>query len=160
MGLANDLLSQATHLTDYQEVASQASLRRAVSTAYYALFHLLIADASSRWDGTEESRTAVQRGFQHGSMVKASREFSKRLWEDWQSNKREVPVNIQAVATTFVMLQEKRTSADYDNSRTWTKKEVQTVLNQTSIAFLLWHSIRHVPMAGNYLMAMFLGKQR
>jgi hypothetical protein len=39
MGLAEDLLLQAEHLALYEgTAASQASLRPAVSTAYYALF--------------------------------------------------------------------------------------------------------------------------
>jgi hypothetical protein len=45
VGLAHDLLQQANHLATYEGAnPSQASLRRAVSTAYYALFHLLIED--------------------------------------------------------------------------------------------------------------------
>jgi hypothetical protein len=43
MGIAEDLLRQADHLATYEgSNPSQASLRRAVSTAYYALFHLLV----------------------------------------------------------------------------------------------------------------------
>ena len=39
MGLAQDLLQQADHLAAYEGVnPSQASLRRSVSTAYYARF--------------------------------------------------------------------------------------------------------------------------
>jgi len=53
MGLAQDLLRQANHLATYEGAnPSQASLRRAVSTAYYALFHLLIEDAAQRWQGS------------------------------------------------------------------------------------------------------------
>ena len=52
MGLAEDLLRQADHLAAYERLnPSQASLRRAVSTAYYALFHLLIGEAALRWSG-------------------------------------------------------------------------------------------------------------
>jgi hypothetical protein len=50
MGLAQDLLQQADHLVAYEGVnPSQASLRRSVSTAYYALFGLLIEHAAPRW---------------------------------------------------------------------------------------------------------------
>lgn len=69
MGVAHDLLQQADYLAGYEGTnPSQTSLRRAVSTAYYALFHLLIEDAASRWSGPPESRTGLERGFQHGSM--------------------------------------------------------------------------------------------
>ena len=47
MTLANDLLAQAKHLaTKEPRRPRDASLRRAVSSAYYALFHLLTAEAS------------------------------------------------------------------------------------------------------------------
>jgi hypothetical protein len=43
LGIAQDLLEQAEHLATYKGVAAtQADLRRAVSTAYYALFHLRV----------------------------------------------------------------------------------------------------------------------
>jgi hypothetical protein len=47
-------------------------LRRAVSTACYALFHLLIEESALRWSGTPEARTGMERGFQHGSMKNTS----------------------------------------------------------------------------------------
>lgn len=57
MGLAQDLLEQAKHLASYEgNNPTQASLRRAVSTSYYALFHLLLEDASQRWQGSAEAR--------------------------------------------------------------------------------------------------------
>ena len=49
MSLHGDRLAQARHLvTKEPQRPKQASLRRAVSSAYYAQFHLL-TDASSRF---------------------------------------------------------------------------------------------------------------
>ena len=46
MPFPEDLLEQAKHLASRERTKpKQASLRRAVSTAYYALFHLLISEA-------------------------------------------------------------------------------------------------------------------
>ena len=46
MAYPEDLLEQANHLARREpKRPKQASLRRAVSTAYYALFHLLIGQA-------------------------------------------------------------------------------------------------------------------
>jgi uncharacterized protein (UPF0332 family) len=45
VAFADDLLEQALHLANRERKGPrQASLRRAVSTAYYALFHLLISE--------------------------------------------------------------------------------------------------------------------
>ena len=69
MGLAQELLQVAVHLAVYEGVnPTQAALRRAVSTAYYALFHLLIEDAAQRWQGSPAASTGLERSFQHGTM--------------------------------------------------------------------------------------------
>src|SRR5580700_4531314 len=79
MGIAEDLLRQADHLATYEGPnPCQASLRRAVSTAYYALFHLLVEAAALRWNGSPEAQTGMQRGFQHGAMSKISSQFQKQ----------------------------------------------------------------------------------
>ena len=49
MSLPTDLLAQARHLAAKEtRRPRQASLRRTASACYYALFHLLVQDASRR----------------------------------------------------------------------------------------------------------------
>jgi len=61
MPFADDLLEQAHHLATREAgEPKQASLRRAVSTAYYALFHLLIDEAVSQWS-VERQRSILAR---------------------------------------------------------------------------------------------------
>jgi hypothetical protein len=68
MPFPEDLLQQAYDLA-YKEPTDpkQASLRRAVSTAYYALFHLLVDEAVSKW-AVERQRSILARIFEHGRM--------------------------------------------------------------------------------------------
>jgi len=161
MGIAQDLLQQAVHLTRYEgSNPTQASLRRAVSTAYYALFHLLVEDAAERWQGSLVARSGLERGFDHGPMKAASLKFRKNAWQDWHGNEQQVPSAVQRVASAFVELQEERHTADYDNHEQWSVTEVQTILNSADTAFQDWQAIREDPMAGNYLLAMLLRKQR
>jgi hypothetical protein len=104
MGLAQDLLQQAEHLATYEGSSpSQASLRRAVSTAYYALFHLLVEDAALLWTGSPEARTAVERGFQHGLMRNTSVQFRKPAWQDWHGSLQTVPLALQKVTAAFIL---------------------------------------------------------
>jgi hypothetical protein len=49
----------------------QASLRRAISTAYYALFNLLIREAASNWKN-DAQRMRLARSFEHGKMKVAN----------------------------------------------------------------------------------------
>jgi hypothetical protein len=161
VGLADDLLRQADHLATYEGVnPSQASLRRAVSTAYYALFHLLIEEASGQWLGSLEARTGVERGFQHGPMRNTSVQFRKPVWQDWHGNQQPVPPALRRVAKAFVDLQDERHTADYNNHERWSITDVEETLNLVHSAFQDWRSIRTAPMAGNYLLAMLLSKQR
>ncbi len=161
MGLAHDLLEQANHLATYEGAnPSQASLRRAVSTAYYALFQLLVEDAGGRWQGSVEARTGLERALQHGSMEKISRKFRNATWEDWHGNQQPVPLALRRVARAFVDLQDARHTADYDNHEQWSPTDVHTILDTARYAIENWQSIRTDPMAGNYLLMMLLYKQR
>jgi hypothetical protein len=161
MGIAHDLLGQANHLATYEgNNPTQASLRRAVSTAYYALFHLLVEEAAQRWQGSPESRHGLERAFDHGPMKTTSLQFRAATWQDWFGVSRPVPWEVRRVASAFVDLQEERHTADYDNHEQWSLTEVQEILIAAQTAFQDWQSIRTDPMAGNYLLAMLLRKPR
>jgi hypothetical protein len=75
MSFADDLLEQAYDLANKQPAnPKQASLRRAVSAAYYALFHLLIDEAVSNW-AVERQRGLLARTFAHDRMRLLATEF-------------------------------------------------------------------------------------
>ena len=71
MSLATDLLAQATHLAQVDKgKPKQANLRRSISVAYYALFHLLIG-AGASCAGSKlnaAGRATVMRSFEHANM--------------------------------------------------------------------------------------------
>jgi hypothetical protein len=72
VAFADDLLNDAHHLAARGgKSPKQSSLRRAVSTAYYALFHLLIADFVLNWKAKEQ-RARLARMFEHGKMSQAT----------------------------------------------------------------------------------------
>ena len=56
----------------------QASLRRAVSAAYYALFHLLVDDAVCRMVSVRryELRDCLRRAFAHANMRMVAQQFA------------------------------------------------------------------------------------
>ena len=74
MSYHDDLLAQALLLV-HVKPQTQASLRRSVSAAYYSVFHLLIAEATSNW-GNVTLRAALGRAFDHGPMKQASKRVS------------------------------------------------------------------------------------
>lgn len=84
---SNELLTQTDHLLrPAKGKPTQADLRRAVSSAYYALFHFLIEEATLSIVGTarakEPLRQLVGRGFNHTAMREASAEMDKRTPRD------------------------------------------------------------------------------
>src|SRR5580698_3648216 len=115
MAFADELLQQAFHLAGKDpDPPKEAGLRRAVSTGYSALFHMLVGDAVINWN-REKDRAQLGRVFEHRRMKVASREILDRKPATPDS----VLDQLKQIAKTFVRLQEKRESADYDNSKSW-----------------------------------------
>ena len=146
---AEDLLEQARHLANRERRRpKQASLRRAVSTAYYALFHLLISEATRNWKHGGQ-RAVLARLFDHGKMKAAS-------LHEAQTESR--PAQLRQVAKAFVDLQKNRHDADYDNARVWTRSDTLDQVASAEAAFATWRAIRDRPEAQSYLLSL-LGKR-
>lgn len=152
MAFADDLLEQAYHLANREQPASQASLRRAVSAAYYALFHLLIDEAVNKW-AVERQRSAIGRTFEHHAMKKVCEEYVKLFYRAGQP---ESGVRLKNVAQTFTDLQDKRHTADYDVSFKWSRTNAVAQLDLASAAFDEWRAICHQDAAQDYLLNLFL----
>ena len=119
------LLEQAGRLVEPPPAGPprQVDVRRAISAAYYAVFHATLAAAADQFVGVTKRATSqyalVYRSVDH----KALRELSSEAHRAQLSDKyaRHVPPggfgpNIQAFAAAVLELQEKRHSADYDPS--------------------------------------------
>jgi uncharacterized protein (UPF0332 family) len=155
MSFADELLEQAYHLLNKDgENAKQASLRRAVSTAYYALFHLLIDEAVGNW-AIVHQRSAIARSFEHGSMKKVCDECVKQFYIAKQPP---AQLRLKNVAETFTELQENRHTADYDNSYAWTRARAEMWVEKADLAFKNWRAIRSQGDAQDFLLNLFLPK--
>jgi|ERR1035437_674726 uncharacterized protein (UPF0332 family) len=161
MGIADELLALAGHLSTSPPPAfEQASFRRSVSTAYYALFHLLIHEAAERWSGSQAARLGLERVFKHDSMKETSRLVWTGAWKSWSTPQLAVPIELKNLAEAFVRLQEARHVADYDNTKIWTFMEVDARLTQARMAFRYWQKIEADPASQEYLLALLIGKKR
>jgi hypothetical protein len=120
MAYHDDLLRQALQLVHKEpRNPKQASLRRAVSTAHYALFHLPISEAVANWNRVN-LRAELGRAFDHNIMKAASNRIQDTRQFPFAGEDPGVVAALRAVAKTFVQLQEKRHTADYDNTATLT----------------------------------------
>ena len=153
MSFPDDLLEQAYHLTHKEPTdPKQASLRRAVSTAYYALFHLLIDETVSKW-AVERQRSILARTIDHGKMKGICDEVLKRF-----KSGRNDPAELNTVAHNFIQLQQHRHTAEYDNSKQWSRTDILNVLALATDAFEAWRAIRTQDAAQDYLLQLFLPK--
>src|SRR6266702_4376441 len=116
MAIADDLLTLASHLTTpAAKDPEQAWFRRSISTAYYALFHLLVQEAAQRWTGSQAERLGLERTLKHDQMKEVSRVISTGSWRGWRTPNLPVPLELRGVAKSFIGLQEARHQADYNN---------------------------------------------
>lgn len=153
MNLAEDLLEQANHLARREtRKPKQASLRRAVSTAYYAVFHLLVAEAVGNWKRSDQ-RAKLAWAFEHGRMKQASIKTRSARF-DGQSP--QVVAGLKPVANAFIRLQEFRHEADYDDSLRLTRTDVVSWIALASDAFASWIAIRKENIAQDYLLALLI----
>jgi uncharacterized protein (UPF0332 family) len=159
MPYAEHLLEQAKHLANREKKRPrQASLRRAVSTAYYALFHLLIHEATLNWKLVDQ-RALLARFFEHGKMKAASKKQRDEINAYLKTNPAPCPEldcakHLHHVADTFFQAQQQRHTADYDNSTTWTRTDVMTLIDLVDAAFQSWRQIRGDPTAQAYLISL------
>ena len=161
MGIADDLLTLADSLSNPAPTdPQQACFRRAISTAYYALFHLLVQEAVQAWNGSPAARLGLERTLEHRNMRDVSRTVSQGSWRGWSSPRIPVPVELKDVAKTFFDLQEARHQADYDNGKIWTTDDVRDRVALAQTAFENWRKIRTDPAANEYLLSLLVGKKR
>jgi uncharacterized protein (UPF0332 family) len=133
---------------------SEAELRRAISTAYYALFHLLINVSTSRGVATVALRPYVARNFEHRHMLAVCRKYTG-LTVDMTGQP--VPVEIHRIADSFVQLQNARHKADYNVKDTVTPVEAQTFVQMARDAFADWATVATTSAADSFLTELLVG---
>lgn len=132
------LLRQADELAGRTKGAGQprnADLRRAVSAAYYALFHAVVMDATLTLlaQSGDDDRWRLARHFEHGAVkqvcqwvtnpAQASRGTGKAM-SDIASD----PAFVD-IAPAFLTLLESRHDADYDHLAEFSRPQVLGLVN-------------------------------
>jgi hypothetical protein len=169
LALHHDLLEQAVHLAMREnKKPKQASLRRAVSAAYYALFHLLVSDSARSISPAKpgELKTLVRRAFNHGQMRQICSNFVQG--SAGKSGNKSIPPVTQNLLTlpldpalvtvleAFVDLQEARHQADYDLAKQWNRLDVLNHVQTARQAFIEWAKVRQTPNAAVFMAALVL----
>lgn len=165
MPYPNDLLEQARYLANREpKRPKQASLRRAVSTAYYALFHLLGIELARNWKRPAE-RSTLARMLEHGLMArvcKTKRNDLNKYFTTRPPASRHLTVlkHIHAITNTFEQMHQQREIADYDTSRKWGRTDVLEKIESVQAAFDSWRDISDEPEAQNFLVTLLLKERK
>lgn len=158
----DDLLRLAEELVDSSGPGRprQANLKKAVSAAYYALFHLLCREAAARLvsgPGREGLRQALGRAFVHAEMKTVAKAFGSGALpaplRHAMSGANPGPA-LRRLANRFVVLQEKRHAADYDLASRFSRAEVRALVVDARMAFSDWNAIRKTLEADAFLVAL------
>jgi len=153
MPFPDHLLEQAQFLTNLDtRRPRQANLRRAVSAAYYALFHLLTTASVANWKKPRQ-RAALARAFEHRKMNDAC---TKTRGKQFPNPHHASVRHLRTVANTFIQLQQFRHTADYDNSKKWTRTEVLAHIELAVAAFDSWNAIAREPIAEDFLLQLLV----
>lgn len=164
MAYADDLLAVAQDLADLDAGnPREATRRRSISTAYYALFHLLISEAVANWQRAEQ-RYILARLFDHGPMNTAAlnkiSELNAYLNADPPSGpQRTLAENLHNIAAAFVAAQQARFDADYNVGEEVTETMMRTEIERVADAFHSWRTIRDEPDAQMFLLSLLATKR-
>ena len=156
MAMHDDLLALARHLVDRNPGAPvEADLRRAVSTAYYALFHLLIHEATLRLVAVTALQQRFARSFDHRIMRNVCLEYAglplNAAGQSITPAGQAIPRQIRDIANAFEVLQTARHRADYDTAVTLSHPVADGEVMLAEVAFLDWAAVQGDPAADTFL---------
>lgn len=140
----------------------QASLRRSVSTMYYALFHLLAGDVALRMCAGDAALAAKAfRDFTHTGIRSV---IDEALAPTGNRPPRLAALlgatplspDLHLVCRAFADAHSERESADYDLGRRYDRLTAALLLDQVRLAFAAWRAVRGTPQGQQFVMALIL----
>ena len=126
-------LARATAQNPLPDDPHDTHLRRATSSAYYAMFHCLAESCASLIAGaypddvSESAWTQAYRALDHSMVPNKTRNRNRQIFNGFSSA-------IKSFADTLVEMKGKRESADYNPTQTFTYADVITDIDKASAA--------------------------
>ncbi len=157
MALHDDLLAHALALVHAQP-QSQLTLRRAVSAAYYAVFHLVIFEATEHWDNSG-LRTILGRAYDHGLMKTTSNRILDGREFPYTNENLQVVKDLREIAQGFSQLQEDRHFADYNLTKPLDPVDALRQAKAAEKIFLTLPAIKTEQIVQEYLTLLLVKKR-
>ena len=163
MSLHSELLKQAHFLARKEpKKPTQASLRRSVSASYYAVFHLLVDDATKLMLSGKVRRPLrdnLARAFRHSAMKQTAVAFTRKSIPPKLAaglDQQQVQPPLVDLAAAFVQLQEARHDADYNRALRFTRREALDLADLAEQAFRDWSQVRGSLQADTFLTGLLV----
>lgn len=159
------LLSVADTLARLDDPSTVAR-RRAVSSAYYALFHGLVAAAVSRTIGDDPDREldrhTVSRWYSHADIRAVSQWVIRLARGESVPNGVAVllgdpPADLVELARSFMQLHEARHEADYDHTANLAEADARAAIDSAGAALARLPNLAGSRVYANYLVLLLGG---
>jgi hypothetical protein len=157
MAYHDDLLAHALGLV-HARPQSELCLRRAVSAAYYAVFHLLIFEATEHWD-YKRLRTTLGRAYDHGLMKTSSNRILDGREFPYPGENPQVVRALSEIAQGFSQLQEDRHFADYNLMKPLDPVDALRQVKSAEKIFLTPPTIKTEDIVQEYLTLLLVKKR-
>lgn len=133
-------------------------MRRAISAAYYSLFHFLLHEATHLlFPGKPRTlRERASRAFTHSEARNVCEIFAGEKGGVKDLTTDPLEHQLTEIAATFVELQEARQRADYDLTQTFGRVQVVGYVDDTRLAMAKWETIKNNPNANVFLAALLV----
>lgn len=159
-------LVAAARLLLSTQPATEAQLRRAVSTAYYAVFHKVLRAAAQHFAGEGQEHSGayliLYRSFGHGHMKQTCEDLAKSTLPQkirWSLRRDAVSQETRDFAAAFPALQEIREFADYDPTPSpWDASDVAALIDSAEAAIEAFDRIDQDEQAD--ILALLMTKAR
>ena len=159
---AAEFLDEADRLIESEGMQTEAARRRAISTAYYGLFHTF-AEAGARIivGASGPLQTQISRGFNHSTL----RSVCERIWRQKLDPPWDrlflAPISreLKLLASTTIELQGARTIADYDLSESISEQYTFERVRSARMAASTFASIHETEEARTFLVAVLFSER-
>jgi uncharacterized protein (UPF0332 family) len=139
--VAHHLAEEGQRSREATDGFAEACLRRSVSTAYYAVFHNLLAAGAQRFMGPDQQKrpgaAILYRGFAHTQVRSVCDALQSPVLKERFQNalgKASVSKDMRDFATAFTELQDHRHGADYDPRLAFERMDVKSILSLARFA--------------------------
>jgi hypothetical protein len=129
-----------------------------VSAAYYAVFHLLIFEATAHWDNGG-LRTTLGRAYDHGLMKTTSNRVLDTREFPYANENARVVRDLREIAQGFSQLQEDRHFADYNLTKPLDPSDALRQVKTAEKIFLTLPTIKTEQIVQEYLTLLLVKKR-